>query len=95
MAVKTSRIKLSLLWYHGRRCAICGKKINHFEELSVDHIIPLGKGGKNTIENCQLAHVACNCRKANNMPDEYDRLLRYNKRRIIRMRIRHLILFWR
>lgn len=87
-------IKLKLLWEHGSRCAICGKKIRDFEDLTVDHIIPLAKGGKNTIENCQLAHKSCNSYKNDNLPDDYERMLRYNKRRILLMRIRKGIVVW-
>ena len=52
-------------------CKICGEPI--FEELkhphhfsaSIDHIIPLSKGGAHTPENVQAAHLICNIRKGN------------------------------
>lgn len=34
------------------------------EELSIDHVIPRSQGGTSTWENCVLACVACNKRKA-------------------------------
>lgn len=40
----------------GSRCAICGSTKN----LTVDHIIPLSKGGSDTIDNIQIL-----CRKHN------------------------------
>lgn len=94
MSTKNKSIKLQLLWKYGNRCAICGRKIRSLDELTVDHIIPKAKGGKNVISNCQLAHKTCNELKNDTMPDEYERMLRSNKRRILKMRIRRAILFW-
>lgn len=98
MTTKTSRArtkaKLELLWRDGRRCAICGRKIKDLEDLTVDHIVPLAKGGKNVIENYQLAHKACNEEKGSMMPDEFMRQLKCNRRRILLMRIRKGIVVW-
>ena len=45
-------------------CPKCGK---HFglEEMQADHITPWSKGGKTTIENCQMLCANCNRRKSN------------------------------
>jgi len=32
---------------------------------SLDHVLPLSKGGTHTYENVQLAHLACNVSKGN------------------------------
>lgn len=59
-------------------CCICGKKVNykdfHYDEQgnfitgdkypSIDHIIPLSKGGTHTWNNIQLAHRGCNSLKS-------------------------------
>ncbi len=51
------------------RCGICGKKVNpklqhpHPNSASLDHIIPLARGGTHTWGNVQLAHLACNSAK--------------------------------
>lgn len=90
MASMTSKFKAQLIWENGKRCAICGKKITSLDDLTVDHIIPLARGGRNVIENCQLAHKKCNEAKNDIMPDVYDRLLKYNKRQALKMRVREL-----
>ena len=41
------------------RCGICGKPIN-FDDMTVDHKIPLSCGGTDNIENLQPAHLWCN-----------------------------------
>lgn len=43
-------------------CALCGMPLT-FEEATLDHIVPLSKGGTNDISNLQLAHKKCNWEK--------------------------------
>ncbi|MBQ7146009.1 MAG: HNH endonuclease [Lachnospiraceae bacterium] len=54
-----------------RRCALCGQEVDknlkypHPMSASVDHIIPLQKGGHpSDLANLQLAHLYCNRQKA-------------------------------
>jgi 5-methylcytosine-specific restriction endonuclease McrA len=50
-------------------CGICGQPIArvlrhpHPESVTVDHIIPLARGGPHSYGNLQLAHLRCNSRK--------------------------------
>lgn len=50
----------------GERCSLCGGYIDKSLKFpdpmspSVDHIIPVAKGGKSTLDNLQLTHLACN-----------------------------------
>lgn len=53
-------------------CALCGKKTDKTAIKgrhilrgypTIDHIIPLSKGGSHTWDNVQLAHMACNAGK--------------------------------
>lgn len=63
-----------LLETHGTSCHLCGKAIDLTApaqvgakgwELSLhpDHIIPLSKGGSDTMDNVRPAHARCNIRK--------------------------------
>jgi 5-methylcytosine-specific restriction endonuclease McrA len=40
------------------------------EELTIDHVIPRSHGGTSTWDNCVLACIDCNSRKADRTPDE-------------------------
>jgi 5-methylcytosine-specific restriction endonuclease McrA len=50
-------------------CGICGKKVNPRlkypdpRSASLDHIVPLNKGGDHVWSNVQLAHFGCNSGK--------------------------------
>jgi 5-methylcytosine-specific restriction endonuclease McrA len=52
-------------------CQLCGKKVDMKKKgpdpmsPSIDHILPLSKGGTHEPRNVQLAHLRCNERKYN------------------------------
>lgn len=56
-------------------CGICGYPIDyslgwlHPEAFTVDHIMPLAKGGKDVLENKQAAHRKCNRSKSDHVDD--------------------------
>jgi len=50
-------------------CQYCGAQPGT-EELTVDHVNPRSKGGISTWENCVLACVGCNKRKADRTPEQ-------------------------
>ena len=60
-----------LMQRDGNRCQIpeCGfsnRRIGTGNRgPSVDHIVPISKGGDNVLENIQLAHLRCNVIKSN------------------------------
>jgi 5-methylcytosine-specific restriction endonuclease McrA len=56
-------------------CQYCGGRPGN-EELTIDHVIPRAQGGQTTWENCVLACVACNARKANRTPEQAGMKLR-------------------
>lgn len=58
----------------GMTCRLCGCGVIKTKEsvpnqATVDHIIPLAKGGPHTLENCQCACRACNVAKSDTMPE--------------------------
>ena len=58
-------IRKQLINSKGAVCALCGKPITNMKDCTIDHIIPISKGGLTTIENCQLAHFKCNQERGN------------------------------
>lgn len=56
------------------KCYICGEEIPRGEKWpspsfgTVDHVIPLSKGGDHSYANCKAAHLVCNLRKGATMP---------------------------
>jgi 5-methylcytosine-specific restriction endonuclease McrA len=57
-----------ILDQYGRRCAYCGRKV---EKLTIDHVIPLAKGGKHSANNVVPACVSCNCKKNAKTSEEW------------------------
>ena len=61
-------------------CQYCGcQPIS--DELTIDHVIPRAQGGESTWENCVLACLECNKRKADRTPQEAAMQLRKQPRR--------------
>ena len=69
----------ALIKRDGLRCGICGRMCNPFDNTwneyfgasspTLDHIIPLAKGGSHTWDNVQVAHAICNSRKKDDMKE--------------------------
>ena len=59
-------------------CGYCGVRISEKrrgyvmekQHFTVDHVLPLSRGGRNTWGNTICACAACNQRKANHLPNE-------------------------
>ena len=58
--------KKNVMIRDGFKCAYCGSK----KDLSVDHILPSSRGGKDTFENTVTACLKCNNIKGNKTPRE-------------------------
>lgn len=60
----------------GAVCYLCGMAIdmallaNHKFSATIDHIIPLSRGGSHNLENTRPAHLSCNSKKHDKMPSE-------------------------
>ena len=50
-------------------CQYCGVQPGP-EELTIDHVFPRSRGGTSSWQNCLLACVKCNAKKANRTPKE-------------------------
>lgn len=65
-------------WWHNKLnqgiCCYCGQK---FEpgELTMDHVIPLARGGMSTKNNVVTACKTCNNNKKQNMPASWNNLV--------------------
>lgn len=53
------------------KCALCGKKLTSKAECRFDHIVAYAKGGKSTLENCQILCVSCNLSKSDKEMNDY------------------------
>jgi 5-methylcytosine-specific restriction endonuclease McrA len=50
-------------------CYICGKKlITGADVITLDHVIPLARGGAHDATNLRVACVSCNARKGKRLP---------------------------
>ena len=60
-------------------CAYCGSTSN----LSMDHVVPVSKGGQNTVDNLIPACISCNSTKqASEMVEWYTAQIFYSKSRL-------------
>ena len=62
-------------WWKNRiargTCHYCGKSVPP-KELTLDHIVPVARGGRSTKGNCVPACKDCNNQKKNLLPMEWD-----------------------
>ncbi len=61
-------------------CQYCGAA-GHYQELTIDHVIPRSRGGKTTWENVTTACTGCNGHKGDRTPAEANMELRSRPRR--------------
>lgn len=51
-------------------CHYCGARVDP-KELTLDHLVPISRGGKSTRGNCVAACKACNNKKKHLLPIEW------------------------
>lgn len=56
-------IRWALFCRDGTRCQLCGEEIEDKKDARIDHIVPVAKGGDDSIGNLQMTHARCNARK--------------------------------
>ncbi|UJR81468.1 HNH endonuclease [Sandaracinus amylolyticus] len=61
----------------GGRCLGCGEMVNLIEnhplQATLDHVVPLARGGRHVLANVQLLCRACNQRKGCTPPEFWTR----------------------
>jgi len=80
--IKREREKARVLrkqgWWQSRlsrgECHYCGRVFPP-KELTLDHVVPLARGGRSTRGNCVPACKECNNQKKNLLPLEWDAYL--------------------
>ena len=65
----------------GWHCQICEKELTR-ETTTIDHVIPVNKGGTNDIENLQPLCISCNCKKRTRSMEEMKFLVHTGERPI-------------
>ena len=73
--IEVSFSRKNLYRRDGHACQYCGTH-RPSSELSIDHVLPRSRGGRTTWENCVLACVRCNSKKADRTPREVGFLVR-------------------
>lgn len=63
---KAWKVKSSLIDRDGNACFYCGKEMPE-DDMSVEHLVSIDKGGPNHMDNLALTHRACN-KAADNLP---------------------------
>ena len=58
----SNKMRFAIYQRDGYRCRICGRT-NRFDDLEIDHIKPIAKGGKSTPDNLQTLCKRCNKEK--------------------------------
>ena len=53
------------------KCAFCGKILKSKSECHFDHILAYAKGGKSTLENCQILCIDCNLSKSDKEMNDF------------------------
>ena len=56
-------VRMAVIARDGRVCTYCGVRNLRGRRLHLDHVIPVSKGGVNTVGNLVVACSACNSRK--------------------------------
>lgn len=58
-------IRIAVFELHGKRCLCCGSETN----ITIDHVVPVKKGGINELSNMQPLCKSCNSRKSTSIID--------------------------
>lgn len=65
-------VRKQVLMRFNYTCANCGHRDPLRKTLNVDHIVPMSRGGTNSVDNLQALCKTCNSSKGNKLPREWD-----------------------
>ena len=68
-----AKVRSALRYLYGDNCCWCGTKMNFnltsappsFDSATIEHLVPLSKGGNNSMDNLRLACTFCNSSRNN------------------------------
>lgn len=63
--------KNHLIAKYGAICYLCGEMFKKSKDITIDHWIPLSKGGEDNVTNYRLACKICNKIKADMTPEQF------------------------
>jgi hypothetical protein len=78
---RVRRLRPRLIERWGMTCYLCGRSIEHGANsmhplaLTIDHVMPVSAGGRDTEDNLRPAHRACNEDKGERLPSWWERRL--------------------
>lgn len=91
----TSATRKSVYAKYNGHCAICGRPVK-YNDMTIDHIIPLSSGGTNEKDNLELSCLRCNLMKSNMDFPEFFRsiseILVHNWKEIVKFHVKHMFL---
>lgn len=65
--------RLAVIERDNATCYLCGTKLNpETDKITLDHVIPLTRGGSHSMDNLKVACVSCNTRKSNKLLSELE-----------------------
>lgn len=68
--------KNHLVKKYGGICYICELPFTSKKDITLDHYIPISKGGFDLLENYRIAHFPCNQSKGCMTPEEFNEFQR-------------------
>ncbi len=71
-------LKLQVYMRDGFVCAYCVRTMTHFNQVTVDHVLPKSKGGKDTVDNLTACCRSCNVKKGNLLLTQFLRAFEMN-----------------
>jgi len=70
---RSLRIRLKW-WKRGwRTCRWCGARFSHFKQMTLDHVVPLFRGGSNLEDNLTPACQECNLKRGHSLGGPIER----------------------